>query len=426
MKRKTAILTVSYLCAAIAMLGLFSALQQSRAAGGERDGRYAGEHAFEELCAAANGMDLALQKASLATSPGLETALCADVYARAMAGSGALGSLPFDSQELEKTAAFLGRAGDYARSLAAAAATGAAWSEADREKLEELAQASAWLAGRLEELRSAAADGGESVDAQTALLALEDEFPALPLLVYDGRYSQGEAENVMLAGKPEVSEREACLIAAGFLGKPSQAAVSAGQTDCDAPCWRVEAGDYAVTVSVRGGQVLQAVCARTPGSGGLSAEDARAAAEKFLAAHGYGSVKETGWTLEGGTYVGSWCAVQDGVVCYPDELRVAIALDTGELAGFDATEYVSSHRRRALAEPAASAEDARAALLPSLTVEDEYLAVAASAGGEERLCRVFVCRREDGTRCAVFASAATGSQERIVLLREDETGARML
>ena len=69
MKRKTAILVVSYLSAAIFMLGLFSSLQLSAVAASERSGRYGEEYAFEELCAAMEEMDLALQKCALATTP---------------------------------------------------------------------------------------------------------------------------------------------------------------------------------------------------------------------------------------------------------------------------------------------------------------------------------------------------------------------
>ena len=61
MKRKTAIVTISYLCAAILMLGLFSSLQTASAADTERLRRYGGELAFEELCAAASSLDLSLQ-----------------------------------------------------------------------------------------------------------------------------------------------------------------------------------------------------------------------------------------------------------------------------------------------------------------------------------------------------------------------------
>ena len=47
MKRKTAIVTIAYLGAAIALLGVYAALRKSGEEEAERAGRYAGEYAFE-------------------------------------------------------------------------------------------------------------------------------------------------------------------------------------------------------------------------------------------------------------------------------------------------------------------------------------------------------------------------------------------
>ena len=47
-------------------------------------------------------------------------------------------------------------------------------------------------------------------------------------------------------------------------------------------------------------------------------------------------------------------------MCYPDMVKLAIAMDTGEMLRFDAEAYLTSHAARELPEPAVSEEDARA------------------------------------------------------------------
>ncbi|MFQ9916206.1 MAG: hypothetical protein ACLRWQ_07275 [Flavonifractor plautii] len=53
-----------------------------------------------------------------ATSPELFSALCAQAYSKALAAQSALGELPYGNVELEQTAAFLAKTGDYAMALA--------------------------------------------------------------------------------------------------------------------------------------------------------------------------------------------------------------------------------------------------------------------------------------------------------------------
>ena len=426
MKRKTAILVVSYLSAVIFMLGLFSSLQLSAVAASERSGRYGEEYAFEELCAAMEEMDLALQKCALAATPGLQAALCADVYALTGAAVTALGELP-GSQELEKLTAFLGRSGDFARCLGRCAASGAAWSQEERQMLEKLAAYSAAAAADLASLRSTVADGLAAVeDTQEALRALEEELPAVPEPICEGRYSPAQEDWAVLAGKDTCSEREACLIAASFLDKNARAAACEGAVEAKERCWSVTLEDYSLLVTERGGQVLQAVCRRGVETPRLTLEEGFAAAEDFLKKHGYRNMERTAWKNTGDALTVSFCPLQEAVRCYADEITLTVALDDGSLLSFDASGYLRNHRQRSELRPQASAEDARGLLSPALTVEEEYLSFLPMPGGGEKLCFTFRCTDAAGRRWLVFSSAATGAQERIVRVVESETGLETL
>lgn len=422
MKRKTAILVVSYLSAAIFMLGLFSTLQLSAVAASERSERYGEEYAFEELCAAMEDMDLALQKCALATTPGLQAALCSDVYALTGAAVTALGELP-GSHELEKLTAFLGRSGDFARCLGRCAASGASWSAEERDMLGKLAAYSADAAADLASLRATVADGLANLeDAREALRALEEALPAVPEPVCEGRYSPAQQESAMLRGKKECSEREACLIAASFLEENARNAAPQGVSSAGEPCWTVALGDYSLQITERGGQVLQAVCRRSVETPRLTQEEGFAAAGDFLKKRGYGNMEMVGWRYTGDSLTVSFCPVQEGVRCYSDEITLTVALDDGSLLSFDASDYIQNHRQRELEQPQSSWDDARSLLPASLRVEEEYLSLIPLDGGGEKLCFTFRCVDESGRRWLLFSSAATGAQERIARILESETG----
>jgi len=289
--------------------------------------------------------------------------------------------------------------------------------------LDKLAAYSADAAADIAALRADIADGiAEAADTREALRALETELPAVPEPVCEGRFSPSQSDAALLEGKSKCSEREACLIAASFLGENARNAASQGLSEAEEPCWSVEVGDYSVAVTERGGQVLHCVCRRPVEKPRLTLEEGFAAAEDFLREQGYKNMERTGWRSTGDTLTVSVCPLQQDVRCYADGITLSIALDDGTLLAFDAADYVENHRPRQPEPPLAAWEDARGLLSGTLTVEEEYLSYLPLDGGGEKLCFTFRCVDESGRRWLVFSSAATGAQERIVRILERETG----
>ena len=86
-------------------------------------------------------------------------------------------------------------------------------------------------------------------------------------------------------------------------------------------------------------------------------------AAEFLGAHGCRGMKESYHILKDHVLTVTYCAEQNGVMCYPDMVKLAVAMDTGEMLRFDAEAYLTSHAERDLPEPAVSEEDARAMIV---------------------------------------------------------------
>ena len=139
-------------------------------------------------------------------------------------------------------------------------------------------------------------------------------------------------------------------------------------------------------------------------------------------AHGCRGMKESYHILKDHVLTVTYCAEQNGVMCYPDMVKLAVAMDTGEMLRFDAEAYLTSHAERDLPEPAVSEEDARAMAGEGLTVQSEKLAVIPTSGAEEIYCRELICETEDGRHYLLYVNAMTGAQEKILILLEDESG----
>lgn len=158
-KRRKQVLAASFLAGAFAVTAGFAVQGHARAAQYRRmlDNTY--QHAFTELATAAGELDVALRKVTYATSPELFSALCAQAYSKALAAQSALGELPYGNVELEQTAAFLAKTGDYAMALARDAYGETACTEAHRETLRGLAGAASTLSGALQSLLAGAGRG---------------------------------------------------------------------------------------------------------------------------------------------------------------------------------------------------------------------------------------------------------------------------
>ncbi len=435
MKKRTAVRVFVCLLAAAVCLGVFAAGEKRAADRAERELRYQGEQAFAELCDAVGNMDSALKKACYSVSPAMTASLCAEVYSRAQTAAGALSALPFPMQQLERTAAFLARTGDYAAFLIRRSGAGEEITQPERETIRSLSESAGLLAENLRQLRADLGDGSAEAEALAAaeaelpalsdsFLQMEQEFPELPALVYDGPFSDDMLERTprMTAGASEVGESGAVLVAAGFLGVRSNTISPEGPVEGKIPCWRMSAGDFTVYVTRQGGYVAEAASSRTPVRTVLTADAALAAAEKFLAARRYGGLRESYHMVKDNILTATYCAAEGETVCYPDMVKVDVAMDNGEILRFDARAYLTAHTRRSLPEPTLTEEDAAARVPEGLSLEAQRLALIPARGTEEIFCRELVCRTEEGEHYLLYFNAVTGAQEKILILLEDETG----
>ena len=123
---------VSFLAAAFAVTAGLAVQGQMEAAAYRRYLANSRLHAFAELSANLSQLNTDLQKGVYATTPSMLGALCTQIFGRAMSAQMALGELPYGNIELEQTAAFLAKTGDYAAALSRSAAVNGACSEEER------------------------------------------------------------------------------------------------------------------------------------------------------------------------------------------------------------------------------------------------------------------------------------------------------
>ncbi len=445
-------LAIIYLSAAALAFGVLAGTQYERARRWQRQAENQYQHVFDELVTAMGEMDAALEKSLYATSPGMVNAMCTEVFGKAMTAQMSLGALPLRSEELERTAGFISRVGDYALSLARSAADGGAYTAEQLETLRSLSETAGVLSDDLEGFRTQLQDGtlrmGELEEASRALLPggeesvpalgdsmrlVEQEFPELPSLIYDGPFSEHLTglRPRALEGLAEADTETARTAAARFLGVPRARIYPTGDCGGDLPCYGFatdgENGSEAfIAVTRQGAQVLSVLSSRPVGAASVLPETAVETAKDFLAKSGYRGMEETYHMTQSGVLTVNFAYRQGDVLCYSDLVKVSVALDTGKICGFEAKGYLTAHCARDIPAPAVSAEEVRASVPDSLEVLACQLALVPSEGKIETLCHEFKCGAPDGRHYIIYVNAQTGAQHKILILLEDESGALTL
>lgn len=431
-RKKTFVLLVSYLGAALLCLGGY-ALAQSRVGGNygatARDGYL---HAFTEVQSAVADLDEALKKGAYATGGEMSAAVCTEVYGDCLAAQMTMSVLPFSTQELEQTSGFVNRTGDYACWLGRRAAINGGFTDEDRKTLSDLSDTASGLSETLTGLREDLAAGNVVMDdpenvlrtrtdeyrnsstLSAALLSSESAFPEQAELKYDGQYSYREKPG----GAGDIVTRdEALKTAADFLGVGQDrlvcGAVSGGERLCYYFDADVQEGECSVIVDGQTGLVRSFTSSRVPAEGTVSQEQAASDAEKFIESRGYGEVVLESAKSAGGTVNCCFVPVQAGAKCYTDLIKISVAADNGGVYSFDASKYVENHRVRTRPGNMVSAAEAAGALPRGLAAGESTLAVIASPGGEDVFCREFVCGGKNGETVKVFVNALTGRQQEI-------------
>lgn len=446
MKKRTTIRVMTFLSAAVIVMGVLAWTGLHKARSLELYTRANTQHAFGELVTSMSELSNALEKSIYVTDPSLESALCTQMFGRAMTAQMAMGVLPYSSQELENTSSFLARVGDYASALSRTVGINGGYSPEELETLRSLSETAAVMAMNLQEMQHRILAGelnmeevycaaeavetgeGETPFAGSVFQTIEAEFPEMPTLIYDGPFSETmmNPEPLFLVDMEEVSREDALKAAAGFLDVSESSVTPLGEIGGDIPCYcfvsYLNGGEYTVYVTKQGGVVRSVLCSRMTGDAYYSAQIGLSMADDFMEKQGIEGMRQSYHLIEGNVLLVNYEYVQSGVMCYPDLIKVGIALDNGMLMSYDATGYISAHRERELPEVAVDRVEAQEAIPADLTVQGYQMVLIPSAGGEERLCHEFTCSAENGQRYLIYVNAVTGAEEKILILLEDESG----
>ena len=176
-----------------------------------------------------------------------------------------------------------------------------------------------------------------------------------------------------------------------------------------------------ISVSKKGAFVVYSNCNRDIADQILNYEEANKKGKEFLDKVGIKNMEETYYLNENGILTINYAYVQENVIMYPDLIKVKVALDNGEILGFESTGYLNNHTERQISKNIITKEEAKKTLNKRLNIQSERLAIIPTEYKTEILCYEFKGKVED-REFIVYINAETGIEEDILVIYNTPNG----
>lgn len=397
------------------------------------------QRALTELDGYISNINTSLEKGVYANTPTMLDTMATELSREATGAKGSLSSLPLSNINMTNTYRFLSQVGDFVLALNRKVAAGEKISDDEREQMFSLLSYAKSLSDEVSSMRESMFNGNfQFTDSESTLMASDDEIQSLsknmedteqaftdyPSLIYDGPFSDhiNKREPKFLEKKEEISKEKAKEKAAKFLNADINEVSFLSEENDNTASYCFSYGKVNIAVTKYGGYVLYMLNSQFAGEVKLSYDEALAIAQKFLKDNGFENMKESYYSISDGVCTINFAYEQDGVICYPDLIKVGINLNDGSVFSYDMRGFVMNHYDRNIESPKLSEEHAKQSVSPLLTVISSKMSVIPTKSKGEKLCYEFHCKTDKGQELLVYIDTQTGFEDEILLLLYSDGG----
>ena len=381
--------------------------------------------AIETLASSTDNINSTLQKGIYAGSPKMLSELSSKLWHDSSIAKAALNQIPMGDNQLEKTNKFLSQVGNYAVSISEKASLGEGLSLEEYTNLAALSNFSEELKTEIWELETKIQSGQiklhevyadvnsydetEPPQVYEGFNSMEEGFQNYPTLIYDGPFSDHitQKQPLMIQGKGEVSMEEALAITTKASKVQPEALTTEVDENSTMPSYRFGGDNVTVSVTKAGGLISYMLKSREISEPVLTVNDALSTANIYLQSLEINNMITTYYETYGNICTVNFAGTLGDKTVYTDLIKVSVALDNGEILGFDARGYIVNHFEREDVAPLKTAEEAKEVISPLLTINKTKLAIIPSKGLDEVLTYEFNCKSSNGTNVLYYVKEKT-------------------
>ena len=392
------------------------------------------QQALADVVSAMADIEVNLKKLMIASGASQSVSLLGETALLARHVETGLSQLPMRYEGASDAMKFVGQVGQYALALAVRLSDGSMLSNEDERQLAGMLGACQALNAHLvsvgERLYTEPVEAVSAIDGDGAMSWAEEAIAGesaieYPSLIFDGPFSDARAQGQPkgLTGERVTREmaREAAARYAGVdVSRVRDAADSGGQFEAFGFTAQTDAGALSVQITGMGAHLLWMMPEQAAYMERLSEEECLRCAQEYLIQTGFGEMEPCFVQRYDGMVVANFAAVQDGVLLYPDQVKLQVSMESGAVVGAECMQFLMNHTQRVGIVPSVSEQEARNALSVRLTVLSSRLCVIPD-GDRERLCWGFEGSYA-GTAYWAFVDANTGEAAQILQVADTQDG----
>lgn len=404
------------------------------------------DKAFYELIEYTQNVEILLAKAQISNTSSYSAKTLNNIWRKADLAQASLSQIPTDNNVLNTAVKFFNQLSDYSYSLANKLIDGEDLKEEDYENLNDYYETCQTLNNTIQGLASDLASNSISWNEltkaeNTAFLAQEvaniskDSFSKIEQdmqdyegLIYDGPFSEHMTSSKPLGLGSEVyDEEKAKEKVYEYVDKnritelKSNGVVNGNIKSFSFSFILDDKINGYINVTEQGGHVLWMDIARSVIKENITKEDANGIGKAFLEKHGFGEMKESYFTNENGVLTINYAFNQNGIICYPDLVKVKVALDNGEVLGLESQSYLNSHHKRDLPKANISMQEAQKKINSKLEILSSNVTFIPTDWKTEIAAYEFKGKMND-KNFIVYINIENGREEKVFMILDTPGG----
>lgn len=429
------------LYASVLILVLFSAfvINAQKASELSRQLNADAERSLSTLEACMSSINTNLTKGLYANTTPMLSSMAISLTRDAASAKNSLSALPLSDTQLDNMLKFLSQVGAFVSTLDRKLSLGESITSEERNQLKQLIDVSQKLLSELDTITQGVEDGSvsfkqagstlkkstdQSMQIDSAFGDAEQTLTDYPTLIYDGPFSNHilNQSPKTLEGKSDISKEKALEIASDFIGVDKSTLRFDSETNGVIETYNFFVDSINISVCKKGGAVLYLLGSSNAGESVITPEQAVENAKNFLSAKGYKNMKESYYSTQDGICTVNFAYENEGVICYPDLIKLSVSLETGNIISFDARGYIMNHTDRPPVQSKISADEAKMSVSDYLTVMSSRLAVIPTDYKTEKTAYEFHCKTPDEQEVLVYIDVLTAKEDDILLLLYSDGG----
>lgn len=430
---------ILFTCTLVVVLLVSTILQTIKANKYEQEATLTKQMALSALDENLNNISTNLEKTIYVSTPTMLSKLSAELWRESSGAKSNLSLLPTGESTITNTYKFLSQVGEFVMSLERKSASGEKLTDDDRKQLKNLYSLCNKLNEQInqmchdmhngnfsfEEINSTIMSNNDDIKlASQGFDDTEQALTDLPTLIYDGPFSdhitQGEPK--LLKNLKYISQEEALKIAKEICIAEKDNLLFSHEENGDIPCYVFKGKSYTIAITKQGGKPCYMLSSEFSGETKIKYSEAIRNAEIFLKKIGYENMKESYYFTDDGICTINFAAVKNGIIMYPDLIKISVCLEKGNVLSFDASGYISNHFERENTNIILSKEDAEQVLNNQLKIIDTQLCVIPTEWKTEQTCYEIHCKTDEGQDLLVYIDTKTGEENNILILLYSDGG----